>query len=57
MQGFLEAKSIRLRENHAGEGVYVSLDGRRIPADRLTNLYGSLRELSPLTTGWYSSRP
>jgi formate dehydrogenase major subunit len=54
---FLEVKSIRIGESHAGNGIYITIDGKRIAADKLVNLYGSLREVAPLTKHWYESRP
>jgi formate dehydrogenase major subunit len=57
MTDFLEAKSIRLGDAHNGEGIYVSIDGKRVAVDKLGNLYRSLREIAPVARHWYRSRP
>jgi formate dehydrogenase major subunit len=44
MDSFVEVKSIRLGENHAGSGIHVTLDGKRIDPDKLANLYRSVKE-------------
>jgi formate dehydrogenase major subunit len=57
MTEFLEAKSIRMGESHQGDGIYITIDGKRVEAEKLGNLYRSLREIAPLTKHWYESRP
>ena len=57
MTDFLEARPIRLGDAHNGEGIYVSIDGKRVAVDKLGNLYRSLRDIAPLAKHWYSSRP
>ncbi len=39
MDSFIAVKTIRLSESHAGDGVYVSLDGEKIEVPSLNNLY------------------
>ncbi len=44
MDSFITAKSIRLKETHAGKGVFLSLDGKLIDPDKITSLYKSIKE-------------
>lgn len=44
MNPFLEIKTIRLKENHAGEGIYLTLDGKQINESTLTNLYKNIHQ-------------
>ncbi len=38
MDPFIQVKTIRLKENHNGEGIYVTLDGKRIGEPSLSNI-------------------
>lgn len=38
MDAFVKVNTIRLKENHAGEGIYVTLDGNRIAEPTINNL-------------------
>jgi formate dehydrogenase major subunit len=44
MCSFAKVRSIRLSENHPGNGIYVTLDGKVIDADKLGNLYKTVKE-------------
>jgi hypothetical protein len=44
MDSFVDVKSIRMKENHAGEGILLTLDGKHIEAEKLVNLYKSVKE-------------
>jgi formate dehydrogenase major subunit len=44
MDSFIDVKSIRLKDDHGGTGVYVTLDGKHIEPEKLRNLYKSVRE-------------
>lgn len=44
MNTFVRVKTIRLKENHAGEGIYVTLDGKRIKEPMLDNICTRLRQ-------------
>jgi hypothetical protein len=44
MDSFVDVKSIRMKENHAGEGILLTLDGKNIEAEKLVNLYKSVKE-------------
>lgn len=44
MNPFVNIRTIRLRENHGGDGIYVTLDGKRIPASKMDNIYGTIKE-------------
>ncbi|MDR1728250.1 MAG: [FeFe] hydrogenase, group A [Acidobacteriota bacterium] len=56
MNEFLDVKSIRMGDAHEGGDVYVRIDGKRVASEKLANLYGSVREVSPLSEHWSSSR-
>lgn len=43
MDSFVNVKTIRLKENHGGEGVYISIDGRQIDPDKLDVTFKRLR--------------
>lgn len=43
MNSFIEVKTIRLKETHAGEGIYITLDRKQIEERMLDNIYESLR--------------
>ena len=45
MDHFVEISSIRMKENHEGDGIYVTLDGNRISSDKLENIYQTLRTI------------
>ena len=53
MNEFLDVRSIRLGEPHAGGDIYIQIDGKRVASDKLGNLYHSLREVSPIAGGWH----
>lgn len=38
MDAFVTVKTIRLKENHAGEGIYITLDGKRIQEPIIENI-------------------
>lgn len=42
-EAFARVRSIRLKENHPGDGIYVTLDGKRIDADKLNNIYRTIK--------------
>jgi formate dehydrogenase major subunit len=44
MDSFVEIKTIRLKENHAGEGIYITLDGKLIEESMLDNIYESIQQ-------------
>jgi hypothetical protein len=44
MNPFVNIKTIRLREGHGGEDVYVTLDGKRISAEKMKNIYATIKE-------------
>jgi len=44
MDSFIDVTSIRLKDNHAGTGVYVTLDGKQIDEAKLNDLYKSVKE-------------
>lgn len=44
MEAFAKVRTIHLRENHKGDGIYVSLDNKKIDAFRLDNLYKTIIE-------------
>ncbi|MDR0311149.1 MAG: [FeFe] hydrogenase, group A [Acidobacteriota bacterium] len=52
MNEFLDVRSIRLGETHAGGDIYIQIDGKRVAPDKLGNLHRSLREVSPLANEW-----
>lgn len=43
MDAFIKVSTIRLKETHNGEEVYITLDGKRIPEAKLKNLYEIIR--------------
>ena len=45
MNAFINVTTIRLKETHNGEEVYISLDGKRIPESKLNNIYELIRKL------------
>jgi formate dehydrogenase major subunit len=45
MNHFVEIRSIRMKETHDGEGIYVTLDGNRISADQMSNIYQTLKSI------------
>lgn len=44
MDSFVDVKSIRMKENHAGDGILLTLDGKHIEPEKLVNLYKSVKE-------------
>lgn len=44
MNPFVNIKTIRLREGHGGEDIYVTLDGKRIPSEKMKNIYATIKE-------------
>lgn len=43
MDAFIKVSTIRLKETHNGEEIYITLDGKRIPESKLKNLYEIIR--------------
>lgn len=43
MDSFVHVKTIRLKETHAGEGIYITLDGQPIQQFKLDNIFESIR--------------
>ena len=43
MDAFIKATTIRLKENHPGEGIFVTLDGKPIDPNLLDNTFKTLR--------------
>ncbi len=39
MDSFINIRTIRLKENHSGEGIYVTRNGKRVEADRLHTIH------------------
>lgn len=44
MDSFITVKTIRLKETHAGEGIYITLAGKQIEEPLLDNIYESIRK-------------
>lgn len=44
MDSFIDVKTIRLKGNHEGEGIYITLDGKRIHESSLDNIYEGIRK-------------
>ena len=44
MDSFVNVKSIRLKETHPGEGIYITFDGKAIQASELESVYKSLKK-------------
>jgi formate dehydrogenase major subunit len=44
MDPFVNIRTVRLRENHGGEGIHVTLDGKLIPAEKMGNIYSVIKE-------------
>jgi formate dehydrogenase major subunit len=44
MENFIKVRTIRLKENHPGEGIHVTLDGKVIDASKMDNLYRTIME-------------
>ncbi len=42
MDSFVEARTIRLKENHTGAGIYITLNGQQIAAPLLDDLYKTI---------------
>lgn len=42
MDAFVKVKTIRLKENHIGDGIYINLDGELIEEDMLEDIYHTL---------------
>ncbi|MCX7711485.1 MAG: NAD(P)-binding protein [Clostridia bacterium] len=42
MDSFIEVKTIRLKENHAGEGIYISVDGKQLDGSAVDNIFDSI---------------
>jgi hypothetical protein len=49
MDSFIEVKSIRMKANHIGTGILLTLDGKQIDPDSLSNLYRSVKVLKDNT--------
>ena len=45
MDPFINVSTIRLKETHNGEEIYITLDGNRIPESKLNNIYELIRQL------------
>jgi len=43
MDSFVTITSIRMKDNHNGAGILLTLDGKRIDPDKLSNLYESVK--------------
>jgi formate dehydrogenase major subunit len=46
MEAFAKIRTIHLKEDHPGEGIYVALDGKTIDASKLDNLFRTMMEVS-----------
>lgn len=44
MGSFINVKTIRLKENHPAEGIYITLNGKRISEPKLDHIYKSINE-------------
>ena len=44
MENFIKVRTIRLKENHPGEEIHVTLDGKVIDASKTDNLYRTIME-------------
>jgi len=42
-ESFASIRTIHLRETHNGKGIYVTLDGKRIDASKLDNIYRTIK--------------
>ena len=45
MDAFINVSTIRLKETHNGEEIYITFDGNRIPEAKLNNIYELIRQL------------
>lgn len=43
-EAFARVRTIRLKENHPGDGIYVTLDGKVIESGKLSNIYRTIKE-------------
>lgn len=46
MGSFIDIRTIRLKETHSGEGIYVALDGKRVDEEILNNLYKGMNQFN-----------
>lgn len=44
METFIRIRTIRLKENHKGEGIHLTLDGKVIDISKLDNIYRTIKE-------------
>ena len=44
MDSFIDVKTIRLKENHTGEGINITLNGKQIEESKLDNIYESIHQ-------------
>lgn len=44
MDSFVEVKTIRLKENHEGDGIYITLGGKQIEESILDNIYENIHK-------------
>ena len=44
MNAFVRVKTIRLKENHAGDGIYITLDGKPIKEPTIDNICKIIRQ-------------
>ena len=44
MDSFVKVNTIRLKESHAGDGIYITLDGRQTGEPILDKLYKSIKQ-------------
>lgn len=43
MDSFVKVKTLRMKENHPDNGIFVMLDNKHIDPEKLTNLYKSIK--------------
>jgi len=46
MDAFVTVKTIRLKESHAGEGIYITLDGKRIEEPKIEDICQKIQQLA-----------
>lgn len=46
MDSFVEIRTIRLKENHPGTGIYITLNGKQIEEPFLTDIYQSIKQFN-----------
>ncbi len=50
MGSFINVKTIRLKENHPSEGIYITLNGKRISEPKLDQIYKSVKSSKQQTS-------